>query len=416
VSGDADVAVVLSGGGAYGAYEVGVLKALVHGGSPATGYRPIDPGIYTGTSVGSYNAAVMSSRPGRAAAAVAEELESIWLDRIANSLSSCGNGVFRVRGAPFQFLDPGCLARPVRSLLEFGADLVDLSSFGLRKGAQFVLSDYSLQSRLLDLFDLDAFISESPLRELVDDTVDLGGLLASGKRLTIAATNWLWGTLQLYDNRLLAERVGTRGILASAALPGIFPAVIIDGVPYVDGGVVLNTPFQPAINYGASVLHVVFVDPQVRNIKLPAVPSSVDTFYRMFAIIWAANVRQDLATIAAINAARELLAGDPAAADTPAARGFVRLAQRFYERARGAREYRHLAVHVYRPAIDVEGGAGLLDFRYPQLKELIDMGYQDAVHHDCAAAGCVGVAEAGAAVAAAGRLAGRAPRAAAGAS
>ena len=53
-------AVVLSGGGANGAYEVGVLLALCEGASPATDYVPLSAEIYTGTSVGAYNVAFMA--------------------------------------------------------------------------------------------------------------------------------------------------------------------------------------------------------------------------------------------------------------------------------------------------------------------------------------------------------------------
>ena len=49
-------AIILSGGGGYGAYEVGVLKALLTGKSPTTGFEPLVPDIMTGTSVGAYNA------------------------------------------------------------------------------------------------------------------------------------------------------------------------------------------------------------------------------------------------------------------------------------------------------------------------------------------------------------------------
>jgi predicted acylesterase/phospholipase RssA len=42
-------AVVLSGGGAHGAYEVGVLKALMSGASWTTDNVPLDPNIITGT-------------------------------------------------------------------------------------------------------------------------------------------------------------------------------------------------------------------------------------------------------------------------------------------------------------------------------------------------------------------------------
>jgi len=402
---DPAVGVVLSGGAANGAYEVGVLKALLHGASPATGYRPIDPGTYTGTSVGAYNAAIMASRPGKPAAAVADELEALWLDRVANSLLQCGNGVFRVRGAPFQFFDPGCLARPVRSLLDFGVDLLDLSAFGLRKGAEFAASDAPLQSRLLELFDVEAFVSESPLKQLVEETVDRDGLLRSEQRLTIAASNWKYGVVQLYSKLQIAQ-VGNNTILASAALPGIFPPVIIEGVPYVDGGVLLNTPLKPAIADGATTIHIVFVDPLVKNIVLPKEPASIDTYYRLFAIIWAANVHQDVLTAAAINAGLGLAArAQPEAAATAEARGFLRVAQRLYQRSAAGGSYHQLDVHMYQPVADLGGGAGLLDFRRERLSKLIDMGYYDAVNHDCAAAGCALAGPSPAATTAAPRLA-----------
>ena len=60
-------AVILSGGGANGAFEVGVMKALFAGKSPTTDRRPLEPDIYTGASVGSYNAAYMVERSGTSA-------------------------------------------------------------------------------------------------------------------------------------------------------------------------------------------------------------------------------------------------------------------------------------------------------------------------------------------------------------
>ena len=57
-------AMVLSGGGAYAAYGVGVMRALFAGESPATGHTPLDPGIYAGASAGAFNAAYMVSQQG----------------------------------------------------------------------------------------------------------------------------------------------------------------------------------------------------------------------------------------------------------------------------------------------------------------------------------------------------------------
>jgi len=77
-------AVALSGGGAFGAFEVGVLRALAEGKCPAT-RGPLDPDAYTGTSVGAFNAAVMAARGGDALAGCAR-LEDLWMNRIAGGL------------------------------------------------------------------------------------------------------------------------------------------------------------------------------------------------------------------------------------------------------------------------------------------------------------------------------------------
>jgi len=69
-------AFVLSGGGAYAAYEVGVMKALSRGESPVTAHVPVDPAVLTGTSAGAFNAALLASHTGAAFASAVSFLES----------------------------------------------------------------------------------------------------------------------------------------------------------------------------------------------------------------------------------------------------------------------------------------------------------------------------------------------------
>src|SRR2546429_4110190 len=113
-------AVILSSGSAYGAYEVGVLKALLTGQAAQSKYPNLDPDIYTGTSVGAVNAAVMVSQsglgvPGPEAIAF---LENAWLNIISESSQKCGNGAYRIRANPFRYLKPQCLTNPAQSLAE----------------------------------------------------------------------------------------------------------------------------------------------------------------------------------------------------------------------------------------------------------------------------------------------------------
>src|SRR5205085_841645 len=92
-------AVILSGGGANGAYEIGVLKALFTGQCPSTrrdldnpNEKPgmLNPDIFAGTSVGAFNAAFLVAKwmsyremaiPGTVAIA---DLERFWLEKICN--------------------------------------------------------------------------------------------------------------------------------------------------------------------------------------------------------------------------------------------------------------------------------------------------------------------------------------------
>src|SRR5262245_6824633 len=98
--------VILSGGGANGAYEIGVLKALFAGKSEATQGEPLNPDIFVGTSVGAYNAAFLVSRWDIYGSAAIASLEQTWLDHVSSSRQKPNNGVFRVRNSPREFLDP----------------------------------------------------------------------------------------------------------------------------------------------------------------------------------------------------------------------------------------------------------------------------------------------------------------------
>ncbi len=89
-------AVILSGGGAYGAYEAGILKALFRGESPATNFIPLEPDIYTGTSIGAFNATVLTMHGDKSSALAVRILEEIWLSYIAENEGSCGNGVYKI--------------------------------------------------------------------------------------------------------------------------------------------------------------------------------------------------------------------------------------------------------------------------------------------------------------------------------
>lgn len=385
-------ALVLSGGGALGAYEVGVMRALTLGESPVSGFRPLDFGAFSGTSVGAYNATFMASRRALGGPHAIGELESVWRQRIANTMTSCGNGVFRIRGAPFQFLDPTCLLHPLQNLVALARDSVPLTEGFLAQAAKFATSEQTLQVRLIESIDISAFISVAPLDALVADTIDVDALGAAAGRLAVVASDWQRGTPVVFDNEDLAHRYGRQPILASMALPGLFPPVKIDDSLFVDGAVTMNTPLKPAIEEGADVLHVVYVDPLIEDLPFPEVPSTADSFYRLYLILVADKVTTDLGTAATINAM--LLGGGVRELWEAFSEILNQLDEipphfRAIQRMAAGVDYRPLEIHKYRPRGDGGNAVGLLDFQEEAVDRNIARGFADASRHDCIAEGCI---------------------------
>jgi predicted nucleic acid-binding protein len=125
-------AIVLSGGGANAAYEVGVLKALTSGTSSVTNHYALEPAIYTGTSAGAFNAAILTSWSDYPASAATEYLEQLWLTQIAWGPEHCGNGFYRIRGDVRGLFDPACGVDPAGEAVAVLDDAVHLGADSLR--------------------------------------------------------------------------------------------------------------------------------------------------------------------------------------------------------------------------------------------------------------------------------------------
>ncbi|MFK8004085.1 MAG: patatin-like phospholipase family protein [Polyangiales bacterium] len=233
--------VVLSGGGSRGAYEVGVLSYVFGDIVRRVGHAPkID--VISGTSVGAVNGAFMASFVHDLARGV-QRLESLW------------------------------------SQLE----LAHVVNFGLRQAA-------SLHRVLLGGRRPTGLFDASPLANLVAQGVswqDISKNLQSGRlqSLTISATKVATGRPTVFVDRgpgvplpkldhgqivVRDLRIGPPHVLASAAIPLVFPAVRIGQRLYCDGGLRLNTPMAPAIHMGVDRVFVVGCsDPHGDAITVP---------------------------------------------------------------------------------------------------------------------------------------------------
>ncbi|HBD13560.1 MAG TPA: patatin, partial [Porticoccaceae bacterium] len=213
-------ALVLSGGGARAAYQVGVLKAVAEL-LPRRTHNPFP--IVCGTSAGAINALAVAGRPGFLRQRVSK-LENIWGTlRAENVYRTDLPGVIR---------NTSCL---IWSLFHSG---------------------YSKHRAL-------ALLDNSPLRELLKQLVRfryIDEAIARGELTAVSATAMDYGTGRSvtffqgrHDTWERSRRLGIRcgltidHLLASSAIPTIFPATSIDDSYYGDGAVRQLKPLSPAL-------------------------------------------------------------------------------------------------------------------------------------------------------------------------
>jgi NTE family protein len=222
------LALALSGGGARAAYQVGFLRSL------ATEFPDFSPDVLTGVSAGAINAAYLAVHPGSFRDRI-EALADLWASLTIDD-------VFRV--------DIGCLARNVT---RWGARLL---SGGSR---------YAPQVRsLVDTRPLDALL-ERVLDAKDDVLTGIDRNIASGSVSAVALTassyatgqsiTWVRGceirSWERPDRQSISGPLTVQHVMASSALPLLFPAVEVDATWYGDGGVGLTAPLSPSVHLGA---------------------------------------------------------------------------------------------------------------------------------------------------------------------
>src|SRR3989440_7608366 len=198
---------VLGGGGARGAAQVGVLQALFEANIEG-------PAAVVGTSVGALNGASIAAYPSLAGTMM---LREVWMSRQALSV--------------FQAHPLGIIVSGVRR--------DQLSAFPQRN-----------------------------VRRLIDRAQALTGITTFEQLrvpLAVVATDLNAGKPAVFRAGAL-----TPALLASTAIPGVFPSVRIEGREHMDGGVVDNTPFDIAIEDGAKEILAISLMAGGENEHAPA--------------------------------------------------------------------------------------------------------------------------------------------------
>ena len=199
---------VLQGGGALGAYQVGVYQALHEAG--------ITPDWVIGTSIGAINASIITGSP-----------PGERLDRLTDFWRRVEHGVYLPGGLP------AWVNSAARNML---AVTCGIPSFFTPQPAAFI-------SQHAPLGPEDAgYYSVAPLAQTLSELVDFGRINHGDVRLTVGASNVRTSEMRYFDSREMTLDI--KHVLASGALPPAFPAVGIDGELYWDGGILSNTPVE----------------------------------------------------------------------------------------------------------------------------------------------------------------------------
>jgi NTE family protein len=240
-----DIALVLSGGGARAAYQVGVLAALA---DRAPG---LSIPIITGVSAGAINAAFLAGHAGPLAEAVGQ-LQGAWLRLTPDT-------VYRVK-------------------------TIKVARWAMRLAAQFALR------KLEGLRTVRGIMDMRPLSRFLGGIIDFSGIdanVASGrlKAVALTATSYSSGQtvtfVQGKPNTPMWERVQRTAeytrlslahVMASSAIPLIFPAVKIGDSFYGDGSVRQTTPLSPAVHLGAA--RVIAVSMRTRHTTRMVAPDA----------------------------------------------------------------------------------------------------------------------------------------------
>jgi NTE family protein len=203
------VVLVLQGGGALGAYQVGVYEALHEAG--------VEPDWIIGTSIGAINASIIAGSKAQ--------------DRL-NKLNEFWNRMEGPNAWPFVPSWTGIsdtwsywstLVRGIPGFFE-----PHMPAFW---GARVQLG-----------MDRAGFYSTAALRQTLGELVDFSIINAGSTRLTVGAANVQTSMMNYFDSR--QSEINAKHIMASGALPPAFPAISIDGEYYWDGGILSNTPTE----------------------------------------------------------------------------------------------------------------------------------------------------------------------------
>ena len=278
-------ALILPGAGARGAYQVGVLKALAE----CLPHRARNPfGVISGASAGAINAAVLASRAQNFEAAVAD-MQAVWSNFSVEQ-------IYRADALTL-----------LRSSLHWLGTLVTGGVVVPRPRA------------LLDNAPLRELLNERILFPRIETALERGhleALVVTASAYTSARSVAFYQASERIEPWRRVRRIGRQTtitvdhLMASAAVPFLFPPVKVGGEYYGDGSMRHQAPLSSAIHLGADRLLIIGVrdehpDPEPAADAAVDPPSIVQVAGYMLDTLFMDGIYADIERVARINAILE---------------------------------------------------------------------------------------------------------------
>lgn len=239
---------MLSGGGARGAYEAGVINYLRRRMPPEIAQKPLFK-IYSGTSVGAINCAFMAATASDPIFQ-GEQIRKLWENLTDQDI---------------YHTDTRALAGfLIRSGYFMATNFFGLSELLKKKGGDVSAFPFN---GILNTSPTVFFLRRNVAWPQIHRNIERGIVQA----VTVSTTHMMSGRLVLFVEKHpdvtirpggeipILTQIAPKHILASAAIPLIFPIIRINREFYGDGSMRQNTPMSPAIHLGADRILIVAV-------------------------------------------------------------------------------------------------------------------------------------------------------------